>query len=83
MISGIRYGLFSTYRRKVLNGAPATARRPAHAAAIIDVQEGAQLEQQTRWLTWSQLRAEAQALNPQAKSPSKINTPTTSPGAAS
>jgi acetoacetyl-CoA synthetase len=59
------------------------SRRPAHAAAIIDVQEGAQLEQQTRWLTWSQLRAEAQALNPQAKSPSKINTPTTSPGAAS
>jgi hypothetical protein len=57
--------------------------RPANTVAIIDVQEGAGSQQQTRQLTWAQLRAEAQALNPQAKSPWKISTTIASPGAAS
>jgi|GEM_PF-1541287 acetoacetyl-CoA synthetase len=58
------------------------AGRPAGAVAIIDVQEGARLEQQTRCLTWVQPRAEAQALNPQAKSPWQISTTSTFLGAA-
>jgi hypothetical protein len=55
--------------------------RRADGIAIIDVQEseGGQSERQTRHLTWAQLRVEAQALNPQAKSPSKINATITSP----
>ena len=57
--------------------------RPANTAAIIDVQEGAGSQQRTRQLTWAQLRAEAQALNPKAKSPWKISTTITSPRAAS
>ena len=57
--------------------------RSANTVAIIDVQEGAGSRQRTRQLTWAQLRAEAQALNPHAKSPWKISTTITSPGAAS
>jgi hypothetical protein len=55
------------------------AGRPADAVAIIDVQQGARSQQQARHATWAQLRAEAQALNPQAKSPRKIGTTITSP----
>jgi hypothetical protein len=63
--------------------APLFSRRCAHAVAIIDGQEGAQVHRQTRWRTWSQPHAEALALAPQANAPWKINTTTTSPGAAS
>jgi acetoacetyl-CoA synthetase len=53
--------------------------RPADGIAIIDVQEGAGSQRQARHLTWAQLRAEAQALNPQATSPWKISATITSP----
>ncbi len=59
------------------------AGRPADAVAIIDVQERAQSEQQTRHLSGAQQRALAQALNPQAKSPWNISIAITSAGAAS
>ena len=52
---------------------------PADGIAIIDVQQGAGSQRQTRHRTWAQLRAEAQALDPQAKSPSKIGATITSP----
>jgi len=53
--------------------------RHADAAASFDVQECAGSQRQARHLTWAQLRAEAQALNPQAKSPSKFSATITSP----
>ena len=59
------------------------AGRPADAVAMIDVQQGAGSQREARHLTWAQLRAEAQALNPQAKSRWKISTAIISPRGAS
>ncbi|MBB5168499.1 hypothetical protein [Mycobacterium sp. AZCC_0083] len=53
--------------------------RPADGTATINVQQSTESQQQTRHYTPAQLRAEAQALNPQAKSPSKIAATITSP----
>jgi hypothetical protein len=53
--------------------------RPADGIAIIGVQQGAGSKRQARHLTGTRLRAEAQALNPHAKSPSKIGATMTSP----
>jgi hypothetical protein len=55
------------------------AGRPAGAAAIIDIQQGAWSQPQVRHLTRAQQRAEVQALNPQAKSPWKTSTTIRSP----
>lgn len=57
-------------------------RRP-NTVAIIDIQEHTGSQQQTRRLTWAQLHAEMQAINPQDESPSEIRTTIPSPGAAS
>jgi hypothetical protein len=51
---------------------------PPDAVAVIDVQDGAGSQPQTRHLSWPQQRSAAQALNPQAKSAWKISATITS-----
>jgi hypothetical protein len=70
-------------RAKVSYVAHLFAGGPADAVATIDVQEGAGSQRQARYLTRAQRSTEAQALNPQARSPSKISTTITSPRGSS
>jgi hypothetical protein len=51
--------------------------------SYLDVQQGTGPQQQACYLTWAQLDAEVQALNPRAESPWTRSLPVTSQGAAS